>query len=176
MKELASIDIINDETLRGRIWALSLVPLALGVMTAALLGVLGMGEKSSFPWSVALLVLFAASLPVHELVHAAAFKLLVPGCRITFEARAGMLATNANGAVMTRAASLAVLLAPLVLVTPVLFAAPMAMGSPVMAALEAFLHLSGCAGDLLMAVLVAHEPACTHVRDTDCGIDLLREG
>jgi hypothetical protein len=175
VSELTSIDIINDESLRGRVWALSLAPLVLGAVAAVLLGVSGLGEKPSLLWFVALVTLFAASLPVHELVHAAAFKLLVPGCHITFEAMAGMLATNANGAVMTRKASYVVFLAPLVLVSATLGIVPAAFGCPVMAVIEVFMHLGGCAGDVLMVCEVAREKACTHVRDTDCGIDLLAE-
>lgn len=175
MTELASIDIINGDGLRGRIWALSLVPLVIGAVAAVLLGISGAGEKPSLLWFVALVALFSASLPVHELVHAAAFKLLVPGCHITFEAMAGMLATNANGAVMTRRASYVVFLSPLVLVTAALGIVPAALGCPVMAVIEVFMHLGGCAGDVLMAREVVREKACTHVRDTDYGIDLLAE-
>ena len=46
---------------------------------------------------------------------------------------------------------------------------------PVLAVLLAGLHLSGCAGDALMAAAAMSEPRCTHVRDTDTGIALLSD-
>ena len=46
-------------------------------------------------------------------------------------------------------------------------------GCPVLAVLLAGIHLSGCAGDLIMAAASLREPRCTHVRDTETGVDLL---
>ena len=70
----------------------------------------------------------------------------------------------------------AVLLAPAVLVTGALAALrALAAGRPVLAVLLAGVHLSGCAGDLLMAEAALRERACTHVRDTETGITLLSD-
>ena len=70
---------------------------------------------------------------------------------------------------------LAVLLAPSVLVTAALAALALSARLPVLAVLLAGIHLSGCAGDILMAMACLREGSCTHVRDTETGITLLSE-
>ena len=113
---------------------------------------------------------------MHELVHAAAFKLLIPVVRVDFGFKDAFLYTTINGAVVPRSAELAALLAPAVVVTAALVAASLACSCPALAVLLAATHLSGCVGDLLMALAILREPACTHVRDTEFGITLLAEG
>ena len=175
MKVLANIDIVNDERLQGRIVRLSLVPLVAGAVFCVFLWIAGACETLSLGWIAGSAAVFAASLPVHEAVHAAAFKLLAPRCRVSFEVRDWFVATNAHGAVVTRRAELAVLLAPALVVTALLAAVPAELGYPLFAAVQSFIHLSGCAGDVAMALEIAQEPECTYVRDTDNGIELLKE-
>ncbi|WP_321973284.1 DUF3267 domain-containing protein [Paratractidigestivibacter sp.] len=175
MTELAKIDILGDKSLQRRMVHASLVPLAAGAAAVALLFAAGAAERPSLAWLAALVALALTVLPAHELVHAAAFKLLVAGCRVSFEARSWCVATNAHGALMGRGAALAVLLSPLVLVTLALACGCASAGCPALAVAEAALHASGCAGDALMAAEVLRERSCTHVRDTDYGIDLLKE-
>ena len=176
MKVLANIDIVSDGRLQGRIVRISLVPLAFGAAVCVLLWAAGACEGVSLGWLAASVCVFASSLPVHEAVHATAFKLLAPGCRVSFEARNWFVATNAHGAVVARRAELAVLLTPTFAVTALIATVPAAFGYPLFAAVQSFIHLSGCAGDVAMALEIAREPECTHVRDTDNGIDLLKEG
>ena len=78
--------------------------------------------------------------------------------------------------VASRGRMFAVLLAPAMLVTAAVAALALVAGCPVLAALLAGIHLSGCSGDILMAAAALHEGRCTHVRDTDTGIELLAEG
>ena len=168
MRTIADIDILGDETLQARVAWLSL----------AIVGSLGFamgGERVDVWWWVALAAGSFVALPVHELVHAAAFKLLSRGCKVSFGFQNAFLYTKTDGAVLRRARMVCVLLAPSLLVTAVLAALAFVAGLPVLAVLLAGLHLSGCAGDILMAAACLRDPACTHVRDTETGITLLSD-
>ena len=48
-------------------------------------------------------------------------------------------------------------------------------GRPLMGMVLGGLHLASCAGDVLMVVEIVRESACTHVRDTDRGIEMLED-
>ena len=172
MREIADIDVLADEVLRQRMVLISLGMLTVGLAVSALVLVGEKGAELGLSWLAALVAGSLVALPVHELVHAAAFKLLVPG----FGLKDAFLYTTINGAVVPRCAELAALLAPAVVVTATLVAASLACSCPALAVLLAATHLSGCVGDLLMAHAILREPACTHVRDTEFGITLLEEG
>lgn len=173
MREVADIDVLGDAALQRGIAWLSLAVLGGTVLLAGLLALVLGGERLDVWWWVALALGSLVALPVHELVHSAAFKLLCPGCRVSFGFQDAFLYTKTDGAVASRGRMVAVLLAPAVLVTAGVAAAALAMGCPLLAVLLAGFHLSGCAGDALMAWAALSEPRCTHVRDTDVGIDLL---
>lgn len=175
MRKLADIDILADEGLRGRMAALSLVPLVAGAAGCVLALAAGSREALGIGWVAALVAASLAALPAHELVHAAAFKLLVPGAHVTFGFKDAFLYTSANGAVARKGAEVAVLLSPSVLVTLALAAAAVACGAPALAFALAGTHLSGCAGDVLMVAEIFREPACTHVQDAEFGIVLLQD-
>lgn len=175
MRTIADIDILGNESLQARVAQLSLAVIVVTALVAALLGLAMGGEKLDVWWWLALAVGSLVSLPVHELVHAAAFKLLCRDCKVSFGFQNAFLYTKTDGAVLRRGRMLAVLLAPSVLVSAALAALALAAGLPVLATLLAGMHLSGCAGDILMAVACLREGACTHVRDTETGITLLSE-
>ncbi len=126
MRKIADIDILSDEVLRGRMVACSLVFLAAGAAGCVFAFVAGSGDRLGPAWIAAYVLASLVALPAHELVHAAAFKLLVPGARVTFGFKDAFLYTSANGAV-------------------------------------------------LMVAEIFREPGCTHVRDAEFGIVLLRE-
>lgn len=173
MRKLADIDILADEGLRRRMVTWSLTFLAVGAAACVLiLAATGCAELG-LGWPLWLVAGSVVALPVHELVHAAAFKLLVPGARVTFGFKDAFICTSANGAVATRAAEVVVLLTPSVAVTAALVVAALGLGAPALALALAATHLSGCAGDLLMVTEIAREPACTHVADAEFGIVLL---
>ena len=175
MRTIADIDILGDETLQARVAWLSLAIVVVTVLAAGSLGFAMGGERVDVWWWVALAAGSFVALPVHELVHAAAFKLLSRGCKVSFGFQNAFLYTKTDGAVLRRARMVCVLLAPSLLVTAVLPALAFAAGLPVLAVLLAGLHLSGCAGDILMAAACLRDPACTHVRDTETGITLLSD-
>ena len=175
MRVIADIDVLGDAEFQRRIARLSLELLGVTVLLAALLALVRGGEKVDVWWWVALAAGTLVALPVHELVHGAAFKLLCPGCRVSFGFQDAFLYTRTEGAVLSRARMAVVLLAPAVLVSGALLAGAVAAGRPVLATLLAGVHLSGCAGDLLMAAAALRERACTHVRDTETGVTLLSD-
>ena len=176
MRLVEHIDILGDEGLQRRIGRLSLALVVASIALAVAVAVVRGDERIDVWWWVALAAGTFAALPVHELVHGAAFKLLCPGCRVTFGRQDAFLYTKTDGAVASRGRMVAVLLAPAILVSGALAALAFLAGRPALAALLAGAHLSGCAGDLIMAAASLREPRCTHVRDTEVGIDLLAEG
>lgn len=176
MRSLESLDILNDSDLQRRVARLSVVVAVIALALAVLIAVLGAGERVDVWWWVSLAVGCVLPLPIHELVHGAAFKLLCPGCRVSFGFKDAFLYTNAHGATATRGRMVAVLLAPAAIVTVALLVACLSVARPMLAVLLAGVHLAGCSGDVLMAVAALREPRCTHVRDTDVGIDLLSDG
>ena len=173
MRTIADIDVLGDEALQRGIARLSLVLLAVTALLAALLALALGDERLDVWWWVTLALGSLVALPVHELVHAAAFKLLCPGCRVSFGFKDAFLYTKTDGALLRRGCMVAVLLAPSVLVTAALVALALGAGLPVLAILLAGVHLSGCAGDILMASATLREGDCTHARDTETGITLL---
>lgn len=173
MQKIASLDILTDKDLQQRVLRLSLVIAGATAAATALVFALGAGEGVDAWWWGALALGALVPLPVHELVHGAAFRLLCPGRRVSFGFQDGFLYTKTDGATARRGRMVAVLLAPAVLVTAGIVAIFLAAGRPALAVLLAGLHLAGCAGDLTMAVAALSEPRCTHVRDTETGVDLL---
>jgi len=127
-------------------------------------------------WVLGLVVASVVSLPVHELVHAAAFVILGSSdVHVSFGIKDFMLYTSANGAVLPRGRFMAVLLAPSVVVTALFVLAGCVWHAPLFALLGAAFHLAGCTGDLDMVRIIALTPAATFVRDSPAGIDLLSE-
>lgn len=178
MRELCDIDVLTDGAVQARVLRWSVVLLVAGLPAAVAVGVVTGGDGGSATrawWWLALVAGCVVPLPVHELVHAAAFRLACPGCRVSFGREGAFLYTRAEGAVVPRARMVAVLLAPAVALTAALVAGGAAFDVPTLGALVAALHLSGCAGDAVMALEIAREPACTHVRDTATGVTLLSD-
>lgn len=176
MTELLDIDFLGDERLRARLTRWSLVLLACGlVATFAVAPLLTSGVALHLLTALALLAgVTLVSLPVHELVHALFFRLLGGrGVHVRFGHADGMLYAGCPGLVLTRGRFLVVLLAPTVVLTVALVLIGMVFDLLFIALLAASFHLSGCAGDLLAAWIVARESACTHCQDTEVGVRLL---
>jgi hypothetical protein len=160
VRSVAHLDILGDTPLTRHVVALSAVLLGVGIVGQIFLVVMrgwGMGVGA---WLAFYVVATVVALPIHELVHAAAFLL-------------GMLYTRAEGEPLARGLFVAVLLAPSVLVTAALAVLGNAVAGPALGWALAWTHLSGCAGDLAMIAGIARTPGCTHVRDTDTGVELL---
>lgn len=178
MRKLADIDILSDKPLQLRVNALAIAVMAVGVVGFVAAGIAwgleGFGEDGLW-WSLGLLAGYFLPLPVHELVHAAFFKLFSPGARITFGFQSGFLYAGAPGTVYTRAQGVVILLSPAVIVTSALAVIVVALGYPATAWLLAWSHLGGCSGDLLMAWRMLTTSGCTHFEDTPVGVTLLQD-
>ena len=178
MRVLEEIDVLGDEAFQRRLFLWSVGMLGATLVVAAAAGIASWadgGSMASPAWWVALAVGSFAALPVHELVHGAAFKLLCAPRRVSFGVQFPFLYTQTEGVCAPRPRMVAVLLAPAVLVTVALAAAALVTGLTTLAVLLAGVHLAGCAGDMLMAAAALRTRGCTHVRDTDVGIDLLSD-
>lgn len=153
-----------------------------GALDRPLAGVLGIAPLAWFAlcgWFAAFAVATFALLAVHELVHAALFKLFAPrGVRITFGAnwKVGMLYACAEGVVYTRRQYLVIALGPSVAVTAAVLAWAIAAGCPVLAVGIAGVHLCGCTGDWYYVRTILRNPAVTHCEDTTWGMRLFGAG
>lgn len=178
MRLLRSIDVLGDADFQARIMRWSGVCAGVTLLLAVVAGVASAadgGTLMSVWWWLALAVGSFGAPAVHELVHAAAFKLLCAPCRVRFGWEGAFLYTATDGVCAPRERLVTVLLAPAVLVTAGLAVAAGLAGCPTLAVLLAGVHLAGCSGDMLMALTALRTPGCTHVRDTDVGIDLLSD-
>ena len=107
MRTIADIDILGNEPLQARVAQLSLAVIVVTALVAAFLGLAMGGERLDVWWWVALAAGSLVSLPVHELVHAAAFKLLCRDCKVSFGFQNAFLYTKTDGAVLRRGRMLA---------------------------------------------------------------------
>ena len=176
MRRLLDIDLLNDEQLQGEIAMGSLWVAVLGTLVGVL-GAVAMPHEALSPgWFVALGAVSVAALPVHELVHAAAFTLLSGfTARVRFGFSSWMLYTTAAGTTLPRKRFCIVLLAPAVLVTLALFVGAQALGYSLLGWFLAVVHLAGCTGDIAYVRIIVHEPFATHVQDTENGIALIHD-
>lgn len=177
MKTIQDINILEDTALQQTMvrWSfiVFVVTVASYVSVFASEGAASVGLLRSL--GVAILASLVA-LPVHELLHAAAFKALGgPDVKVSFGAKDAFLYTRTNNAVLPRNQFVEVLLTPTVVLTIVLLICGCALGDVACGLLAAGLHLSGCTGDWLMASLICVTPGVTYVQDTDTGCKLLSE-
>lgn len=186
MRTIGDIDFLNDGETRRRLLRLSYALILGGVALGVALGLAGsfdpVGERARFGagvmgwglWALAMLLAYAVSLPVHELIHAALFLLFGGrGTHVRFGAQDGMLYAGCPGLVLSRTRFCVVLAGPAVVLSVTLLVIPAALGLPLFGYVLFVLHLAGCAGDLLAMADALGEPACTHMEDTDCGVRLL---
>lgn len=176
MKPISEIDLLDDDALLARMSRASLILVAVGAVVACAGLVAGAWPDAfGLAWFALVVVASLVALPVHELVHAALFKLLGgPKAHIRFGARWGMLYTSAEGLVLPRRRFVAVLMGPAVLVTAALVALGLVLGQPLAAWVMAVLHLSGCTGDLGFVRIIC-QSAADFVQDTNKGIALYQK-
>lgn len=184
MREVLNVNIFDEgepaqkTLMRATAWFM-LACLAVGVVASIPLWRAGFkpGPNDLVVFGLAVVLGYVASLPVHELVHAALFRLLGPrGTKVTFGFQSGMLYAGCPGVRMGRGRFVAVLLAPLVALTVaygllgLVFSFPW---TPLLALWLFVLHTSGCIGDLYFVALIMRHPEATVCEDTDKGIRLL---
>ena len=173
MRLLVDIDILDDEALQANMAMGSLWIVIVGLLLGVLLGVFLPHEPITLQWFLLLGAVSVAALPVHELVHAAAFK-IASGftARIAFGFSSWMLYTAAPGTILPRERFCVVLLAPAVLVTTALFVGGVLTGWPLLGWFLAVIHLAGCTGDLGYVRIIRSESRANLVQDTERGIAL----
>ena len=176
MRRLVDIDLLGDEQLQASMASGSMVILLVGVLVGVLLAVALPHEPITFWWFVELAIISIVALPVHELVHAAAFKLMSGfGAHLKFGFSNWMLYTSSPGTVLTRSRFCTVLLAPSVVVTLALWVCAAMAGQPLLGWFMAVVHLSGCTGDIGYVRIIANEPTANLVQDTERGIALFHD-
>ncbi len=184
MREVLDVNIFDEGTpaqktlMRASIW-LMLACLALAIVASIPLVLTGFGPGLDGLMRFVIVVFagYAVSLPVHELVHAAFFKLLGPrGTKVIFGFQSGMLYAGCPGVRLSRGRCTAVLLAPFVTLSIVYgllgLVLPFAW-APLLAIWLFALHTSGCVGDFYFVALIARHPEATLCEDTNKGIRLL---
>lgn len=168
---MADIDLLGNPFVQQQMVWTSITLLALGICAGIIGGVALPHEQIGPLWFVILVVVSLVALPLHELVHAAAFLLLSGfSAHIRFGFTGGMLYTSAVGTILPRRRFCIVLLAPAVIVTTVLVLAAFTAGYPLMGWFLAAIHLAGCTGDFALARAIFHEPLATYVQDTERGV------
>lgn len=182
MRVIGSVNVLEDVGLQRSMLRASWAIMGVGAGAAFVLWIASLAsgwhvlEPVGLGWVLGLAAASVVALPVHELVHAAAFVLLGSGnVRVSFGFKDFMLYTSADGAVLSRGRFMAVLLAPSVVVTLMFALAGLAWHAPLFALLGGAFHLAGCTGDLDMVRIIALTPAAAFVRDSPVGIDLLEE-
>ncbi len=182
MRVIGTVNVLEDAGVQRAMVSASWAIMGAGAAIAIVLWLVSLAfgghvlEPVGPGWVLGLVVASVVSLPVHELVHAAAFVILGSSdVHVSFGIKDFMLYTSANGAVLPRGRFMAVLLAPSVVVTALFVLAGCVWHAPLFALLGAAFHLAGCTGDLDMVRIIALTPAATFVRDSPAGIDLLSE-
>lgn len=175
MRRVLDVNILEDEAVQGTVVRWSVPAMVAGLLAVAwsLVSSIALDGRLDLPWLATVSVVYLVSLPVHELVHGAFFKLLGPaGTHVRFGFKQWMLYATCPGTLLPRNAFMAVLLAPFVLLTSAFLIAAAASGAWSALLTVALLHASGCSGDLYFAWVIARHPEADTCEDTETGIAL----
>lgn len=176
MRQVLDVNILEDPAVQKAVarWTMpctiaALVLVVAGIvyqlMTQTLMDALG--------WLGWLVVLYVVSLPLHELVHAAFFKMFGPaGTRIIFGYKSGMLYAGCPGVRLPRGRFITVLMAPFVVLTLGYLALGLGFHAWLLAWCLFFAHTAGCAGDFYFVRLILRHPEADLCEDTSTGIAL----
>ena len=175
MNEISNIHAFEDEDFLHAcfVWGMVVV----GVFAVCLVPVFMLldagGWMAVVGWIVGLAAVSAASFAVHELVHAAFFKLFAPaGAHVTFGANREtcMIYACAEGIAYSRRRYMAICLAPTVVVTTAFALGFAFSGYPLLCYLAAGLHLSGCVGDWYYVRTILRDRRIVACEDTSFGV------
>lgn len=176
MRQVLDVNILEDPAVQKTVarWMMpcSIATLVLVAASVAYL-VVTQTLMDALVWLGWLAVLYVVSLPLHELVHAAFFKMLGPaGTRITFGYKSGMLYAGCPGARLPRGRFITVLLAPFVVLALGYLALGLGFHAWLLAWCLFFAHTAGCAGDFYFVWLILRHPEADLCEDTATGITL----
>lgn len=176
MKQLIDIELLEDQALQADMAMLSLWIVLMGTLVGVLGAVALPHEPVTPMWFLALGIISFLVLPIHELIHAVAFKLVSGGrAHIRFGFSSWMLYTSSVGTVLPCNRFRVVLLAPSVIITLALGLVPWQCGWPLLGWFLAVVHLAGCTGDIGYVRIIASEPTAAWVQDTERGITLFSD-
>lgn len=133
----------------------------------------GLDAAPDIVWWLSFAAAVAASLLLHELVHAFFFKQFAPpGAAVALGAnwRLGMLYASAEGIVYTRQQYLIIAVAPSVAVTLLLVAVGIGLKWPLWTIVAVTVHLAGCTGDWGYIRAIRRDASITHCEDTSWGV------
>jgi hypothetical protein len=171
---VCELDLFSDVELQRRIVVWSTVILALGLAAFAVMLLAGIPlEHVGFLLAIVRVAVGTAVVfCVHELIHGLFFRLLGgPDAHVRFEAKFGMLYTEAPGLVLSAGRYVVVLLAPTVIITVAVAVAGWVLGAPYEALAVLVLHLSGCTGDFaFLQAICVHRP--TYTEDAATGVKM----
>lgn len=190
MVKIGEIRIFEDERFRARMVRASGAVVALGLAACAAWYALASFTSLPLPpiepvaggtdgvpgvgaWLAALAAGTLAPLGVHELVHAALFKLFAPpGTHVGFGAdlQQGMLYAAAEGVVYTRRSYLVIALAPTFVVTACLVGVGAALAWPLWTLVTVSVHLAGCTGDWGYARAIRRDRSIAYCEDASWGV------
>jgi hypothetical protein len=155
---------------------LALIPLAASIVLLTIwwrlvVQLRGTIPGGSIPWWIGLPVVMLV-LFIHELIHAAAIRLVGHQPRIGAKLHKGVLYATADGAYFRRGEFILVALAPLMVISLagmlLMMTLPDALGYWI--SLAVVLNAGGAIGDLWMTVVVLQHPATALIRDEEDGI------
>lgn len=176
MRILVDIDLLDDEQMQSQIAMDSLWIMLLGILFGVFAAAVLPHEDISVVWFVLLGAASVAALPIHELVHAIAFKVFSGGrAHVKFGFSGWMLYTTSPGTVLVRKSFCAVLLAPAIIVSAVMGVVAFMQGYPLLAWFLVVVHLAGCTGDIGYVRIILSEPMANLVQDTSKGIALYHD-
>lgn len=178
MNEISNIHAFEDEDFLHAcfVWGMAV----LGVFAVCLVpvfmllgGPADLDAAEAGGWMVGVIAVSAAAFAVHELLHAAFFKLLAPaGAHVTFGANpeTAMIYACAEGVVYSRRRYIAICLAPTVILTAAFALGFAFSGYPLLCYLAAGLHLSGCVGDWYYVWTILRDRRIVACEDTSFGV------
>ena len=174
MKQIKSIDVLNDKQIMRK---LSIASLLLFVVFFALFGLLTFITASGsiifgqgFTFSSLLLLL--GIIVAHELIHGFFFKVFNPKGKVKFGFKNGMAYATSPHSFYPKIPFAIIVLAPFIILNSVLlFAYLKGFLSPVSFMLMSAFHASSCAGDFYFAYLLSTMPKSVLVEDTPVGIN-----
>ncbi|MBY4798258.1 DUF3267 domain-containing protein [Collinsella sp. AGMB00827] len=133
---------------------------------------LGAGVPFWALWIVGVLCAILCSYVLHELIHAALFKILAPSARVRLGASwsLGLIFASAEGVSYSRRRYQLIIMAPTVVITGLLVVLGVLTGYSLAAWVVAVIHLTGCTGDWGCFEAVIRDKAIVYCEDTAWGV------
>lgn len=176
---IAEIDLVEDTYLMRGIARTSLFALTIFLIAAPFLALafyaiaLPYGEERliDFPLIFVSLVVVLLSIPFHELIHGAAFKLMNPKARVRFGyAEVGIVFASATGVFFSRKHYLIICMMPFMVLSLIYLAIGLIFKAPLTAYICFAMHTAGCVGDFYYVKRILENPRIKFCQDTKSGV------